>query len=311
MSSIRLQQNDPNIYLYVGARWYRYLPTSIPVGEGAMGVVYLGFDCTTNAKVAVKMLRKEFWHDQQIRNRFRLEASIALSHPNIIRMLGYCEDLSGSGPLYVLSEYVCGVTFSEHIKQLSLVETSRTIRFSKIISEFMPVMDAVEHLHSLGVIHRDIKPANLMFQDGYLLKLMDLGIAKTDYFFDAHLKGFIGTKPFAAPEQVVDDNTEAKIDHRSDIYALGVTLSYLLVGHFPIDNSDKIPHQIENIIKKATFHSPDGRYQNAFEMRNALSAYLSNNQNMKKRAKSSAIAITVCVIVVLVILSAIIVTLNL
>ena len=302
MSSIRWQPNDPNIYLYVEGRWYRYLSTSAPVGEGAMGIVYLGFDCMTNEKVAIKMLRQEFWHDQQIRNRLRLEASISISHPNIIRMLGYCEDSSMTGPLYVLSEYIYGVTFKAHVEQLSNVELNREDQFNKIVTEFLPAMDAVDHLHSLGVIHRDIKPANLMFQDGNTLKLMDLGIAKADYFFDAHLKGFIGSKPFAAPEQIVDDNTEAKIDHRVDIYALGVTLSYLLVGHFPISASDKVPRALVQIIDKATSEIPEERYEYAFQMRNSLSEYLMKS-GKEKRVSHLAIIIILFIAILAIILS--------
>lgn len=298
-SSIRWQQNDPNIYLHVGGRWYRYLYTSAPIGEGAMGIVYLGFDCETNVKVAIKMLRQEFWCDQQIRDRLKLEASITINHPNIIRMIGYCEDLSGTGPLYVLSEYVCGVTFKDHIEQLSNFESNRFVKFRKIASEFLPVMDAVEYLHSLGIIHRDIKPANLMFQDGHMLKLMDLGIAKADYFFDAHLKGFIGTKPFAAPEQIVDDSIEANIDHRVDVYALGVTLSYLLVGHFPITATDKVPRALESIINKATARSPEARYQHAHEMRNAICEYLSEKRDGKTLPLVTIIFILVIVLLVL------------
>jgi serine/threonine-protein kinase len=295
-SSIWWRADDPNIYLNVGNRWYRYISTSSPVGEGAMGIVYLGFDCLTNEKVAIKMLRQEFWHDSQIRNRLKLEASLIINHPNIIRMIGFCEDETGRGPLYVLSEYVTGVTFKEHVEQLSYMESDRKQKFAKIAAEFMPVMDAVEHLHSMGVIHRDIKPSNLMFQDGYMLKLMDLGIAKADHFFDAHLKGFIGTTPYAAPEQVVSDDVEARVDNRTDIYALGVTLSYLLVGHFPVSSADKIPSGLENIIVKATAHSPEARYQHAYEMRNAISAYLDNRS---ARAKSPLTAVIVISLIAL------------
>ena len=247
-----------------------------------MGVVYLGFDCVTNDKVAVKMLRREYWTDIQIRNRLKLEASIVLTHPNIIRMIGYCEDRVDDGPLYVLSEYVCGVTFKEHVmQQLTYLDTSITERQNKIVQEFLPVLDAVKHLHSYGVIHRDIKPMNLMFQDGYLLKLMDLGIAKANYFFDAHLKGFIGSKPFAAPEQVVDDDVEAIIDKRADIYALGVTLSYLLVDHFPLQKTDKIPLALAEVIKTATEYDPDFRYQSTDEMLDALDIYLAGISDRK------------------------------
>lgn len=308
-SPIRWQQGDPYIYLYVNERWYRYSSASSPVGQGAMGIVYLGFDCETNEKVAIKMLRQEFWHDQLVRNRSRLEASITINHPNVIRMLGYCEDPSLTGPLYVLSEYVCGVTFKEHVEHLSYFEADRDLKFKKIVSEFLPVLDAVETLHSLGVIHRDIKPSNLMFQDGHILKLMDLGIAKADYFFDAHLKGFIGSRPYAAPEQIVDADTEAQIDIRVDIHALGVTLACLLVGHFPIVPSDNVPKPLDSIIRKATSYSPDDRYQHAYQMCSALSAYLSESHDKKK--PSAVIVTVISVVALLAVLVAVIVIMNL
>lgn len=290
MSSIRWQQDNPNIYLFVNSRWYRFDSSISPVGEGAMGVVYLGFDCVTNEKVAVKMLRREFWGDNQIRNRLKLEASIVLNHPHIIRMIGYCEDSSGQGPLFVLSEYVCGVTFKEHVQQqLSYMKSDALERYVKIASEFQPVLSAIKHLHSYGVIHRDIKPMNIMFQDGYKLKLMDLGIAKADYFFDAHLKGFIGSKPFAAPEQIVEDNVEAIIDKRADIYSLGVTLSYLLVGHFPPQKEDRVPIKLRSIIARATLRNPEERYQSADEMAYDLEVFL------KSPAKKSNVLMVILV----------------
>ena len=303
MSSIRWQPNSPDIYLWVNSRWYRYDSTSLPVGSGAMGIVYLGFDCQTNEKVAVKMLRQELWHDIQIRNRLKLEASIVLNHPNLIRMIGYCEDQSGQGPLYVLSEYVCGVTFKEHIEQLSYLATSPKKRFTKIVQEFLPALDAAKYLHSYGVIHRDIKPMNLMFQDGYNLKLMDLGIAKADYFFDAHLKGFIGSKPFAAPEQIVEDNVEAKIDKRADIYALGVTLSFLLVEHFPPTKADRLPQPLLGVIQKATDLDPDFRYQTTDEMLDALDMYITGASGKKYTAKSTIMWVAIFVVCVLIVLS--------
>lgn len=300
MSSIRWQQNDPNLYLSVNSRWYRFDTTVPPVGEGAMGIVYLGFDCDTNVKVAVKMLRQEFWGDPNIRNRFKLEGLIIMHHPHIVQMIGYCEDDSGTGPLFVLSEYVCGVTFKEHVQsQLSFLNSDSRVRYSKIVSEFQPVMSAVRHLHSYGVIHRDIKPMNLMFQDGYRLKLMDLGIAKADYFFDAHLKGFIGSKPFAAPEQIVEDNVEAVIDKRADIYSLGVTLSHLLVGHFPPQREDRLPQDLANVITKATMINPDDRYQTADEMERDVELYLSKLSKKRIKLNSEKVFILLFIIALL------------
>lgn len=272
MSLIRWNKGDSNIYIQVNSRWYRYDTSLSPVGEGAMGLVYLGFDCTSNEKVAVKVLRQEYWGDSHIRMRLKLEASIQINHPNLIRMIGFCEDSSGRGPLFVLSEYVCGVTFDEHIQQLT--EWGKEELYDKVVKEFLPVLDAVGCLHSYGIVHRDIKPSNIMFQDGCCLKLMDLGIAKADYFFDAHLKGFTGTMPFAAPEQRVKDDVEAELDETADIYAAGVTLSYLLVNHFPIIQYDKVPKSLAAIISKATMSDREYRFRSAGEMKQALEDYI-------------------------------------
>lgn len=296
MSAVRWHNDNPNVYLYVNSRWYRFDRTSQPVGEGAMGVVYLGFDCETNQKVAVKMLKQELWGIQSIRDRLKLEASIQMNHPHIINMIGYCEDDSHQGPLFVLSEYVCGVTFKEHVQQqIGYLDVKPIDKYNKIVSEFLPILSAVKYLHSYGVIHRDIKPLNIMFQDGYHLKLMDLGIAKADYFFDAHLKGFIGSKPFAAPEQVVADDVEAKVDRRSDIYSLGVTLSYLLVEHYPPQIQDKLPAKLYDIILKATSIKPEDRYQYADDMARDIELYLENTS----RPSSSIVKYIVLIFIIL------------
>ena len=279
MSSIRWKEGDTNVYLRVNAQWYRYDSSQAPIGEGGMGIVYLGFNCQTNEKVAIKMLRQEFWGNQDIRNRLKLEASIQLNHPNVIKMIGFTEFESGQGPLFILSEYVYGVTFMDHLQQLT--GWLGKDKPYKILYEFCPVLDAVSHMHSLGIVHRDIKPTNIMLQDGYNLKLMDLGIAKADHFFDAHLKGFIGTLPYAAPEQRVADNVEAKVDHRADIYSIGVTLIYLLTGHHQLLQSDDLPKGLKKIIQKATMEDVGLRYQSADEMKFAIEDFLSK-QNRKK-----------------------------
>jgi serine/threonine protein kinase len=164
----------------------------------------------------------------------------------------------------------------EHMHQLT--DWNQEDKYDKTVREFLPVLDAVGCLHTSGIIHRDIKPSNIMFQDGCVLKLMDLGIAKSKKFFDAHMKGFIGTVPFAAPEQHVDDNSEADIDERADVYAIGVTLAYLLVDHFPLTQSDKMPVKLKNIIRKATEHDADYRYPTTNEMKYALEDYVNSRE---------------------------------
>ena len=149
MSSIRWKEGDTNVYLRTNTQWYRYDSSQPPIGEGGMGIVYLGFNCETNEKVAIKMLRQEFWYNQDFRNRLKLEASIRMNHPNIIKMIGFAEYESGQGPLYILSEYVYGVTFMEHLQHLTGWQEND--KYLKILYEFCPLLDAVSHMHSLGI----------------------------------------------------------------------------------------------------------------------------------------------------------------
>lgn len=274
MSSIKQNPGDTNIYLYVESSWYRYDSTAEPLGEGAMGIVWMGFNCDSGEKVAIKQIRPELCGIPMIRARAKLEATLVVNHPHVVRMLGYCEDSPSEGPLYIISEYVSGITMAEHV-ETQLARFSVEERDRKIAQEFLPVVDAVGALHAQGIIHRDIKPSNIMLQDGYLPKLMDLGIAKADRFFDAHLCGTIGSPPFAAPEQIVPDNVESVVDARSDIYSLGVTLSYLAGSKYPLDayvHSAKLV----DIITVATAKKPEDRFSDTAQLKEALEDYISD-----------------------------------
>ena len=255
-----------------------------------MGVVYLGFRCDNNEQVAIKQIRPEFWDNLLIRSRCKLEASIILNHPNLIRMIGYCEDDANGGPLYVLSEYVSGITMEEHVR-VQLAGLPLTKRDQKIVEEFIPIVEATSFLHSQGIIHRDIKPSNIMLQDGYLPKLMDLGVAKADSFFDAHLKGTIGSEPFAAPEQIVPDNIEASVDNRSDIYSLGATLQFLLTGSYPSDLTEH-PTYLRRILEIATDKEPDNRFQETDSFKDALMSLLGHAKTKQKKAFPTFIVAT-------------------
>ena len=294
---VRSQDDSRNLFLDVGGVWYHFDTTSPPIGEGAMGIVYLGFRCDNNEQVAIKQIRPELWDNSLIRNRCKLEASIVLNHPNVVRMIGFCEEEPDTGPLYILSEYISGITLEEHVReQLSCLSLPQRDR--KIIEEFIPIIDAVSYLHSQGIIHRDIKPSNIMLQDGFLPKLMDLGVAKADCFFDAHLEGTIGSAPFAAPEQIVPDNVEASVDTRSDIYSLGATLQFLLTGCFP---SDLHNHSalLRNILEIATEDNPDNRYQDADLFKDALVSIL-NESNIKTKKPFPIWVIVVIILIVIV-----------
>ena len=291
MPQIIQNRGDVNLYLYAGGTWYRYDTTVAPLGVGAMGIVRLGFRCDDNTPVAIKAIRPELQGNPLIRYRFKLEASIVIDHPNVVKMLGSCEEYPGYGRFYVISEYISGVTFEEHIKsRLSAMPTEDRDR--KIVEDFIPIIEAVDYLHSNGIIHRDIKPDNLMIQDGYLPKLMDLGIAKTDSFGDARLTGTIGSVPFAAPEQVVAEDVVAEVDNRSDIYSLGATLQYLITGDYPSDMSGH-SEKLTSIISKAVADDPAYRFQDALSLKKALEAYL----NPRPQGKTIYIVIA-CVSIV-------------
>lgn len=293
--------NAPHVTLYCKNEGYRFSPALPPIGSGGMGIVFLGYRLSDSKKVAIKLLRPEFQSNPTLRQRARLEASIQISHPNLVRMLGYSESNPGSGPLYILSEFVDGVSFKQHIDtQLSGLSVRE--RAKKIVEEFLPVLDAVSCLHARGIIHRDIKPDNLLFQDGCQVKLMDLGVAKADYFFDAHLKGTIGTQPFCAPEQVVNPQVEASTDFRSDIYSLGVTLSYLIGDSFPPDKN-VIPEDLAQIISTATTPLPVDRYQRVEDFGNDLKAWLLSGSGNKPSLPSWVIVLIAAGVLLIVCIS--------
>lgn len=296
MPSILQNPGDTNIYLNVDDVWYRYDSTAPPLGEGAMGIVWLGFRCDDGERVAVKQIRPELCGIPMIRARAKLEAMLVVDHPHVVRMIGYCEGSPPEGPLYILSEYVSGMTMEEHVRsQLSRLPVDERDR--KIALEFLPIVEGVGALHAQGIIHRDIKPSNIMLQDGFRPKLMDLGIAKADRFFDAHLCGTAGTRPFAAPEQIVPDDVEAQVDARSDIYSLGVTLSYLAGGEFPLDASLH-PARLIDIIARATAKDPEDRFADTEQLKEALMEYVSDSADGTEEVKSDRTPWTVLLLIV-------------
>lgn len=115
-SQVYQREGDPLIYLQVRGQWYYYNPSSKPLGEGAMGIVYLGYNSSSNQRIAVKCIRPTYANNPLIRQRAQQEASLSFSHPNIVQMIGMCEYQAGSGPIFVLSAYVSGTTLEYHVK---------------------------------------------------------------------------------------------------------------------------------------------------------------------------------------------------
>lgn len=280
------KEGDPRIYLNVMGQWYYYDPNSTPLGDGAMGTVYLGFSCNSNQRIAVKRVKDVYANNKMIRERAKQEASLSFYHPNLVQMIGLCEVAPNYGPIFILSGYVAGITLDAHVKeQLNLLPQED--RIEKISNELCKVLDALQYLHSRGVVHRDVKPSNIMIENGSVVKLMDLGIARLNGGNKYSSYGFIGTPQYAAPEQILRDSDNTEINAQTDIYALGVTYYELLTGKNPFKTDveaemlsrqikmklpydKKIPRSIFNVILKATEKVPAKRYKSASEFKFAI-----------------------------------------
>ena len=286
------REGDPFIYLYVNQQWYCYNPQEPPLGEGAMGTVYLGFSCSTNERIAIKRVKDEYANNRMIRERARQEASLSFSHPYLVKMIGLCEYEPDRGPIFILSSYVNGITLEKHVKE-QLKDFPQNERVEKISMDMCNILDALHYLHSKGVVHRDVKPSNIMLENGNTVKLMDLGIARMNGGNNYSRFGFIGTPQYAAPEQILRENEHMELTARTDIYALGVTFYELLTGinpfcsdieaevlsrqvSKPLPYNHAIPKRLFKAIRKATEKDASKRYVTALEFKMAILEALSD-----------------------------------
>jgi serine/threonine protein kinase len=214
------------------------------LGSGGMATVFLAEHVRLKRPVALKVLPSERADDPACRGRFLREAqaAAALDHPNIIRAY----DLETEGSLYFLvMEYVEGVNLQELVNQRGRLEPVRAAHYIRQAAR------GLEHAHQAGLVHRDIKPANLLVSRGGVVKVLDMGLARffrdeDDLLTRQHEgKAILGTADYLAPEQGRDSHD---VDIRADIYSLGATFYFLLIGRPPFDggtlNQKLIAHQM-------------------------------------------------------------------
>jgi serine/threonine-protein kinase len=204
------------------------------LGEGAMGVVYRGFDPDIRRLVALKTIRRQAAGDvggsvAESAARFRNEAQAAgrLQHPGIVSVYDFGDD---GRIAYIAMEYVEGRTLAHYL-------ANRT-RFSEadMASLVGQLLDGLQHAHDHGVWHRDVKPSNVIITPQGRAKIADFGIARTENSGLTMANSVLGTPMYMAPEQFTGRN----IDHRVDLYATGVLLYQLVAGRPPFVGSPEV-----------------------------------------------------------------------
>ena len=199
------------------------------LGEGGMAIVYLAENTMLGSLVAIKVLKEDFVSNKNVRARFLDEAKkmVRVKHPNIIQVY----DLIDAGDIVaIVMEYIEGQSVKD------LIENQGKMRHTEINRLFPQILLALQHVHKAGFVHRDIKPSNFMLSTDGTIKLADFGIAK-----DKNVAAFtetgtqMGTPMYMSPEQI---KSTRDVDHRSDIYSLGVVLYEMATGTFPFDKNN-------------------------------------------------------------------------
>jgi hypothetical protein len=201
-----------------------------PLGKGGMGMVYKAHDRMLDETVAIKVLRSEFANTGEMALRFRHEIKLArkVSHRNVCRIHEYGED---QGIRYISMEFVEGTD----LKQLSR-ERGGFLGPDEGFDVAIQSADGLQAIHDVGIVHRDLKTSNIMRDGRGLVRLMDFGIAKIEGGDRGSSGGgltstgqIMGTPEYMSPEQCLGD----RIDHRSDVYALGIVIYELFAGVVP------------------------------------------------------------------------------
>lgn len=254
------------------------------LGEGAMGVVYKGFDPDIQRTVALKTIRTQLDSDDDSpgapASRFRNEAQAAgrLMHPGIVAVYDFGRDQHVA---YIAMEFVEGRSLASYL--------GAKVRFTDtdIPGIMSQLLDALGHAHDKGVWHRDVKPANIIMTTSGRLKVADFGIARIESNSLTQTHYMVGTPSHMAPEQFLGK----AMDRRVDIYGAGVVLYQLLTGRAPFAGTTEAlmykvvnempqppstvegverPGWFDSIVARALAKRPDDRYESAEEFKQAL-----------------------------------------
>lgn len=247
------------------------------LGQGGMGTVYKARQKKLDRLVALKIVRSDAAADPAFAERFNREARTLarMSHPNIVAVHDFGEvqmaaiDAGTSQPwYYFVMEFVDGA----NLRQLM---NGQRLESQQALTIVPQVCDALQYAHDEGVVHRDIKPENILVDHRGRVKIADFGLAKlvagsSDDFTLTGTHQVMGTPRYMAPEQM--EGSDA-VDHRADIYSLGVVFYEMLTGQVPAGHFDppshkvNLDHRFDSIVLKAMARDPDRRFQRASEVR--------------------------------------------
>jgi tRNA A-37 threonylcarbamoyl transferase component Bud32 len=237
------------------------------IGQGGMGAVYKARQPSLDRLVALKVLPPEAGRDPAFAERFNREARALarLSHPSIVAV----HEIGHAGELYyIVMEYIDGV----NLRQLMRAGHLQPEQALKIVPQ---ICDALQFAHDEGVVHRDIKPENILLDKKGRVKIADFGLAKmlgrdSGNFTLTGSRQVMGTLYYMAPEQV---ERPLEVDHRADIYSLGVIFYEMLTGQVPVgrfpmpsEKSGTDP-RLDGIVLHALEREPERRYQHASDVK--------------------------------------------
>ena len=237
------------------------------LGAGGMGVVFKARQRTLDRWVALKVLPRHLAGDPSFVERFQREARLLarLSHPGIVAV----HDFGQAGPFcYLLLEYVDGVTLRQALRTERMTP-------AQALALVPPICEALQFAHDHGVLHRDIKPENILLDTAGRVKIADFGIAKLvgDPLGDITLTengARLGTPHYMAPEQIEDPS---RVDHRADVYSLGVVFYELLTGELPLGRfaapsaKSVLDARIDDIVLRALAKERELRQQSVGEVK--------------------------------------------
>lgn len=264
------------------------------IGRGGMGIVYEAEQISLQRRVALKVLSPHLSFSKPAIMKFRREAEAGgrQRHPGIVSVYAVGEQ---EGIHFIVQELIeGGTTLSNRLEKLCSEDDLPLGYFREVAQTTVQVTDALDHAHESGVIHRDVKPSNIMLDRDGRPKLTDFGLAKIKDALALSRSGeFAGTPYYMSPEQV--SSRKRGIDHRTDVYSLGVTLYEMLTLTRPFDGESshevlkkvlfqeprdpcrvntRVPRDLGVICLKAMEKGPDRRYQTMGEFKEDLNRFI-------------------------------------